>query len=51
MLGEKQMENWTVWVGGVEVNDRYLTQQEAADLVREYKAAGYDDAIAEEVEL
>lgn len=37
------MEKWTVWVGGIEVNDYYLTKEEAEDLAQEYEADGYDD--------
>ncbi|MEY2869810.1 MAG: hypothetical protein RIR01_2312 [Bacteroidota bacterium] len=40
-------KRFTVWVGGFEVNDHYLTQQEAEDLKREYVEKGYDDAIIE----
>lgn len=40
---------WTVWVGGVEVNDYYMTETDAQKLADEYKAAGYDDATAQEV--
>jgi hypothetical protein len=40
---------WTVWVGGVEVNDYYMTETDAQKLADEYKTAGYDDATVEEV--
>lgn len=40
---------WTVWVGGVEVNDYYMTETDAQKLADEYKTAGYDDATAQEV--
>ena len=43
------MEKWTVWVGGIEVNDYYLTKEEAERLAREYKAEGYDDVQIERV--
>jgi len=38
---------YTVWVGGVEVNDFELTKREADALAKEYKAQGYDDVQVE----
>lgn len=43
-------EKFTVWVGGVEVNDYYLTKKEAENLAEEYRQDGYDDVVIEEVE-
>lgn len=43
-------KKYTVWVGGVEVNDEYLTKAEAERLRDGYIAEGYDDAVMEEVE-
>jgi hypothetical protein len=43
-------EKFTVWVGGVEVNDYYLTKKEAENLAEEYRNDGYDDVLIEEVE-
>jgi hypothetical protein len=40
-------KRFTVWVGGFEVNDYYLTQEEAEDLKAEYVEKGYDDAVIE----
>ena len=37
-----QME-YTVWVGGTEVNDKWLNYEEAKHLYDKYKAQGYDD--------
>lgn len=37
------MKNYTVFVGGFEVNNFYLTKLEADNLAAEYIAAGYDD--------
>lgn len=34
---------FTVWVGGVEVNDHYLTLEQSEELAREYELDGYDD--------
>ena len=43
------MKEYTVWVGGVEVNDYYLTKQEADNLAFEYEDDGYDDVIIEKI--
>lgn len=43
-------KKFTVWVGGVEVNDYYLTEEEAERLAEEYRQGGYDDVVIEEVE-
>ncbi len=43
-------EKFTVWVGGVEANDYYLTEKEAENLAEEYRNDGYDDVVIEEVE-
>ena len=40
---------WTVFVGGIEVNDYLLTESQAKALAREYQQDGYDDAQAVEV--
>lgn len=34
---------YSVWVGGVEVNDHYLTREAAATIAEEYSNDGYDD--------
>lgn len=36
---------YTVYVGGSEVNDRYLTESEATSLALCYEADGYDDVV------
>lgn len=42
----KKTENkYTVWVGGVEVNDYPLTRMEAKILAGIYEEDGYDDVI------
>lgn len=43
------MKEYTVWVGGVEVNDYYLTKEEAENLAFEYEDDGYDDVIIEKI--
>ena len=40
---------FTVWVGGMEVNDHYLTLEQAEELAKEYEMDGYDDVVMEEV--
>jgi hypothetical protein len=47
----KEEKRFTVWAGAVEVNDYYLTKEEADDLAFEYEEDGYDDVFIEEVEL
>lgn len=34
---------WSVWVGGVEMNDHYMTETQAAQLADVYRMDGYDD--------
>ena len=43
------MEQYTVWVGGVEVNDCLLTKDQAERLARCYIADGYADVQIEKV--
>jgi hypothetical protein len=43
------MSKWTVWVGGGEVNDYYLTQDEAKKLAQAYKDDDYDEVVIEEI--
>ncbi len=40
-------KSFSVWVGGAEANDYYLTQDEAAKLADEYIEDGYDDVFIE----
>jgi hypothetical protein len=40
---------YTVWVGGVEVNDYLLTKDDAETLANEYKNENYDDVVIEKV--
>lgn len=44
------MKWYSIWVGGCEVNDYYLTKEDAEILAAEYEADGYDDVYIEEVE-
>jgi hypothetical protein len=46
----EERTRFTVWVGGVEVNDYHMTETDAQKLADEYKAAGYDDTAVVEKE-
>jgi hypothetical protein len=46
-MGESEMDLYTVWVGGVEVNDVYLSEREALSLAERYLSDGYDDVVVE----
>jgi len=46
----KEMENYTVWVGGTEVNDYHLTKEQAKNLAYEYELDGYDDVQIEKID-
>lgn len=41
----KEEKVYSVWVGASEVNNFYLTKQDAIDLAEEYKDDGYDDVV------
>ena len=43
------MSKWTVWVGGLEVNDYHLTQAEAQRLAQVWKDDDYDEVVIEEI--
>jgi hypothetical protein len=43
------MNNWTVWVGGGEINDYLLTEKEAQEVAQVWKDKGYDEVIAERI--
>lgn len=45
----ENLELFSVWVGGSEVNDYYLTGSEMIDLVRKYASEGYEDIEIEQV--
>jgi hypothetical protein len=38
---------YTVWVGGTEVTDNYVTFEEAYLIYRKYHRRGYDDIIVQ----
>jgi hypothetical protein len=41
------MNTYTVWVGGIEINDYYLTIEQAKNMEHIYIAQGYEDVIIE----
>ena len=43
------MVNYTVWIGGVEYNDFYLTKSEAQALANDLIKQGFDDVQIEQV--
>jgi len=42
---------YTVWVGGVEVNEDYVSLNEAQNIEQTYLNDGYDDVCIEEITL
>lgn len=38
---------YSVWVGGVEVNDYLLSKEEAEELAESYRLDGYSDIVIE----
>jgi len=48
---ERESMNWTVWVGGSEVNWKHYSHKIDAERVAEFwrEVKGYDDVIVEEV--
>jgi hypothetical protein len=43
------MKNYTVWVGGTEVNGYLLSKGDAEALAQKYIDRGYDDVVVEEI--
>ena len=43
------MKSYSVWVGGSEINDHYLSFEEAQYLLGYWIGQGYDDVVIEEV--
>jgi len=46
--GEK-VPSWTVWVGGGEINDYYLSETQAKDIAQAWIDKGYDEVVVEEM--
>lgn len=47
--GSITVSKYSVWVGGIEVNDYLLTESEAKAVAREYQADAYDEVQVEGV--
>lgn len=43
LRGFEQQPEWSVWVGGVEVNDYLMRLQDAQDLANDFERRGYSD--------
>lgn len=43
------MSNWTVWVGGSEMDTHLVSFQQAQFVADEWKRRGYDDVVIEQV--
>lgn len=41
-------KKYTVWVGGIEVNDYLMSKTDAEALAEEYREDGYDDVVVEQ---
>lgn len=44
-MSKTAAKKWSVWVGGVEVNDYYLTKEHAQDIAFDYVDDDYDDVV------
>ena len=49
-MSEEQLKEYTVWVGGTEVNDFLLTKEKAEELAESYIEDGYDDVAIDKVD-
>jgi len=49
MMEAIMTEQYTVWVGGGEVNDYLLSKDEAEALAKAYIDDGYDDVVIEKI--
>lgn len=48
-VGLSYDKNYSVWVGGSEINSNYLTKDEALKLADSWKSKGYEDVAVEKV--
>jgi hypothetical protein len=48
-MDTKIKKNYSIWIGGIEVNDYYLTKKEAKKLFKIYQEKGYTDIIIEKI--
>ena len=42
-MKNKEVKKYTVWVGGTEITDFFVTYAIAKELLKQYQALGYDD--------
>ena len=49
-LWDEVEHNFTVWVGGTEISDHYMTKEDAESTAEMFVQNGYTDVIVEEVE-
>ena len=45
MLTGKEVRKYTVWVGGTEVTDHFVTYTTAKNIFADYTKQGYDDVV------
>jgi len=45
MLTGKEVRKYTVWVGGTEVTDHFVTYTTAKNILADYTKQGYDDVV------
>ena len=45
---KKEIKKYTVWVGGTEITDFFVTYSIAKELLKQYQALDYDDVIIQE---
>ena len=45
---KKELKKYTVWVGGTEITDFFVTYSIAKELLKQYQALDYDDVIIQE---
>ena len=45
---KKELRKYTVWVGGTEITDFFVTYSIAKELLKQYQALDYDDVIIQE---
>ncbi len=48
MLTGKERKKYTVWVGGTEVTDHFVTMTTAKDIYANYREQGYKDVVIQQ---
>ena len=44
----KELKKYTVWVGGTEITDFFVTYSVAKELLKQYQALNYKDVVIQE---